>query len=101
MEQHHNECDFMPIKCKNQGCNKELKRCEEEDHLKTCPFQKIQCRMCNLMHLRKEAKRHEEVCPEAFITCEKCDIAVKRKDMKAHDCMKALKEQNKILIQEK
>ena len=101
MEQHFTECDYVPVKCKNQGCQETVKRCDEEEHTKICPFQKIRCKLCELGYLRNDTESHFEICLEAQIPCDKCEIPIKRKDKAAHDCLKTLKEQNRILQREK
>ena len=68
---HLNECPDLPIQCSNEGCNEKIPRCSLASHKETCPKAIIQCEYntvgCNKKMKREEQEIHNEESTEVHL----------------------------------
>ena len=72
INEHYNICNEYPIKCKNTGCNKLIKRKNMDNHcLNECEYELITCKNsgCDIVMTRNECSIHENECPKRIVYC--------------------------------
>ena len=83
----------LTVRCPNHsaGCPTLLQMGSKErniaDHLRSCPHEKVRCRLagCGALTERREAERHERVeCKQRLRECGDCGECVKRGEWEAH-----------------
>ena len=88
---HTDVCPEAIIRCRNDGCDKEVKRCELCAHLGVCPEEIIGCPNdgCDEKVKRCELAAHYGVCPQEVVTCTYhnigCSERMKRNDITEHE----------------
>ena len=66
-------CPKEPLPCSFEGCDKIILRENYEEHLQTCNFKTINCKLCGLKLKYNEIEKHDLICPKKEIECpQKC-----------------------------
>eukprot|EP00005_Dracoamoeba_jomungandri_P009850 CAMPEP_0174275268 /NCGR_PEP_ID=MMETSP0439-20130205/59730_1 /TAXON_ID=0 /ORGANISM="Stereomyxa ramosa, Strain Chinc5" /LENGTH=646 /DNA_ID=CAMNT_0015367353 /DNA_START=988 /DNA_END=2928 /DNA_ORIENTATION=- len=83
------DCQWSYMECPND-CLQGMLRKDLEEHLETCPRQKVPCPDCSAKVTRQKLYFHHDSCPKAVISCPNCAEDVVRCDLKQHqdnDCV--------------
>ena len=81
---HYKECPALFVKCRNAECAISVKRCEVDEHEKTCPHTKISCKDCAASFPRHAHAKHKAACPRAKVICAECTASFLRIEEAKH-----------------
>jgi len=63
------ECQWVPVKCPNEGCTESPPRKDLAEHEATCGMRKVKCAHCEGQMEHQLLAEHEGSCPRATIEC--------------------------------
>lgn len=69
LQQHIQECKYVPIPCANTGCNVMIQY--ETEHV--CDYRQVQCTFCSQTIIHKLMDKHIDKCKKATFVCNTCD----------------------------
>uniref|UniRef100_A0A7M6DQF3 TRAF-type domain-containing protein n=2 Tax=Clytia hemisphaerica TaxID=252671 RepID=A0A7M6DQF3_9CNID len=77
---HEETCQYVMVKCKNDGCHEERIRKNMKRHQQKCQYIIKNCVHCGTQKMFIELKEHYTNCPMMEITCtnDECDVQVLR-----------------------
>lgn len=99
-ENHLENCDFRPYKCKLATCNVEGPRFKMQNHSNECDSIKESCPHCTNLFVKRLIQSHLKVCEFKKEMCNTCGLNVLLKDYLLHkdpfECIKMLKNELSI-----
>ena len=67
---HFQECEFINVECKNDGCSFKARRVEVHEHEALCADRKEPCPMCTIPVVERKREEHATLeCPSATREC--------------------------------
>ncbi|KAJ1494537.1 hypothetical protein T484DRAFT_2469952 [Baffinella frigidus] len=83
---HLGECEWAPVKCRNQGCTESPLRRDLAEHDAFCGRREVECSFCERLMVCRSLAEHEGSCPRAKIECpnEGCGVQYTRGIMNVH-----------------
>ena len=82
---HKAECEWVPVKCPNQGCADSPPRKDVPAHEARCEWAPVKCLNCEDSPLRKDALAHTAECDKREVACRHCGILTERRALAAHE----------------
>jgi len=74
-DDHVNSCPFRPIRCGNDGCNRDVAACHLAHHeQQECCHGRVMCQYCNSPETMGSLQDHLDICPDVPVRCANCGI---------------------------
>ena len=91
-EDHLDTCGYVCVSCKLK-CEVVLRRNELDKHANECSYRQVKCEHCKKNFKSCELNEHLNKCPKMKVPCDLCDTQITREDIPQHlkyDCAMVL-----------
>ena len=84
VQNHHSNCLYKKINCKNEFCDSILLLKDIEDHDKNCQYKQTKCKFCLNIFLLCDLNLHHSHCEKKPVKCNGCNLEMFQIEFSKH-----------------